>query len=107
MGSRVPTLSTRLPSLKKVPRCSPGSRNRREQNPIRLLVTDSAASAWHQVVCHATIRSLSEEAKFSQRGYGEGRSDRSHGKGAGNLAQRYVSGGVGRKPASSARAHFG
>src|ERR1041384_1610907 len=102
MGSRAPTLRTRLPSLKKAPKCSPEWRNRRGQNRIRLLVTDSAASAWHQVVCHATIRSLSEEAKFTQRGYGEGRSARSNGKGAGNLAQRYVSGRVGRKPASGA-----
>ena len=33
-----------------------------------------------------TIRSLSVQAKFHLRGYGEGRGDRSYGKGSGNLA---------------------
>jgi hypothetical protein len=38
------------------------------------------------------IRSLSARQNFNLRGYGEGRSDRSNGKGAGNFAKRYVSG---------------
>jgi hypothetical protein len=35
---------------------------------------------------HVTICSLSVQAKFRLRGYGEGRGDRGYGKGSGNLA---------------------